>query len=91
MSKIKQIEALIRDGLYYLTEHADNEALASNFDIYDIEHAIIADKIRRTWPREDKYEVIGSVLDRRHIGIVHWTTGGGNVQVIAFCKDKHYK
>lgn len=37
MSKIGQIQALVRNGLYYLTEHADDEAIADGFDIYDVE------------------------------------------------------
>ena len=35
MSKIGQIRALVRNGLYYLTEHADDEAITDGFDIYD--------------------------------------------------------
>ena len=70
MSKIKQIQALVRNGFYYLTEHADNEAITEDFDIYDVEYGILTGRIRRTWPREGKYEVVGSALDGRSIGIV---------------------
>lgn len=64
MSKIGQIRALVRNGLYYLTEHADDEAIADGFDIYDVEHGILNGKIRRTWPREGKYEIVGvSLID----------------------------
>ena len=54
---IRQLQALVRNGLYYLTEHADDEAMADGFDIYDVEHGILTGKIRKAWPREDKYEV----------------------------------
>ena len=37
MSKIGQIQALVRNGLYYLTERADNEAIDEGFDVYDVE------------------------------------------------------
>jgi hypothetical protein len=40
MGRIDQIQALVRYGLYYLTEHADEEAALDGFDIYDVEHAI---------------------------------------------------
>ena len=63
MSKIGEIRALVRNGLYYLTEHADEEAMAENFDIYDIEYGILTGKIRRTWPREGKYEVVSSAME----------------------------
>ncbi|MGH7962084.1 MAG: hypothetical protein ACRERD_09715, partial [Candidatus Binatia bacterium] len=68
MSKIGQIQALVRNGLYYLTEHADDEAIAESFDIYDVEYGLLTGKIRRTWPREEKYEIISSALDGRPIG-----------------------
>jgi hypothetical protein len=29
MTRIAEIQSLVRDGLYYLTEHADDEAAAS--------------------------------------------------------------
>ena len=88
MSKIGQIQALVRNGLYYLTEHADNEAIAEDFDIYDVEYGILTGKTRRTWPRESKYEVIGSALDGRPIGIVCRITQTGKVRVITVYEDR---
>lgn len=41
MSKIGQIRALVQNGLFYLSEHAMDEAWADGFDVYDVEHAII--------------------------------------------------
>lgn len=87
MSKIKQIQGLARNGLYYLTEHADEEAVAEAFDIYDVEHGILTGKIRRTWPREGTFEVVGSALDGRRIGVVCRITVGGKVRVITVYED----
>ncbi|HDN78985.1 MAG TPA: DUF4258 domain-containing protein [Chloroflexi bacterium] len=91
MSRIRQIQALVRNGLYYLTEHADNEAIADGFDIYDVEYGILTGKIRRTWPKEGKYEVVGSALDGRPIGIVCRITKSGKVRVITVYEDKPKK
>ncbi|HEC99256.1 MAG TPA: DUF4258 domain-containing protein [Proteobacteria bacterium] len=88
MSKIGQIRALVRNGLYYLTEHADDEASVDGFDIYDIEYGILNGRIRRTWPREGKYEIAGVSLDGRPIGIVCRITGTGKVRVITVYEDK---
>lgn len=88
MSKIGQIQALVRNGLFYLTEHADDEAGIDGFDIYDVEHGILNGKIRRTWPKEEKHEVVGISLDRRPIGIVCRITGTGKVRVITVYEDK---
>ena len=88
MSKISLIQALVRNGLYYLTEHADDEAMADGFDIYDIEQGIISGKIRRTWPKEGKYEVLGLALDGRPIGIVCRITANGKVRIITVYEDK---
>lgn len=88
MSKIGLIQSLVRNGLYYLTEHADDEAGVDGFDIYDVEYGLLNGKIRRTWPREGKYEIGGVSLDRRPIGIVCRITITGKVSVITVYEDK---
>jgi hypothetical protein len=88
LSKIAQIQALVRNGLYYLTEHADDEAAADGFDIYDVEQGMLTGKIRRTWPKEGKYEVVGSALDGRRMGIICRITQAGKVRVITVYEDK---
>lgn len=88
MTRISQIQAIVRSGLYYLTEHADEEAAADGFDIYDVEHGILAGRIRRTWPREGKYEVLGPALDGRRIGIICRISRAGKVRVITVYEHK---
>ena len=88
MSKIKRIQELVRNGLYYLTEHAYDEADEDDFDIYDIEQGIMTGKMRKNWPREGKYELVGSALDGRPIGIVCRLTVSGKVCVITVYEDK---
>ncbi len=46
MSKIKRIQALVPNGLYYLTEHPYDEASADDLDIYDVEQGILTGKMR---------------------------------------------
>jgi len=87
LSRIKQIQELVRNGLYYLTEYADNETMVDNFDIYDVEYGILTGKIRRTWSREEKYEIVGTSIDGRPIGIVCRITQTGKVRVITVYKD----
>jgi len=91
LSKIREIQALVRNGLYYLTEHADDEASADDFDIYDVEYGLLSGMIRRTWPREGKYEVVGSALDGRSIGVVCRITRTGKVRVITVYEDRPKK
>lgn len=91
MSKIGQIQTLVRNGLYYLTEHADDEAMVDGFDIYDIEYGILTGKIRKTWPHEGKYEVVGSASDGRPIGCVCRITQTGKVRVITVYEDRPQK
>ncbi len=88
LSRITQIKTLVQDGLYYLTEHADYEAAAEGFDIYDVEQGILKGKTRRTWPKEGKYEVVGTALDGRRIGIVCRITQTAKVRVITVYEDK---
>jgi len=88
VSRLSEILALIRNGLYYLTNHADEEAQIDGFDIYDIEKGLLTGKIQRSWPREEKYEIIGQSLDGRPIGVVCRMTSGGKVRVITVYEDK---
>ncbi len=91
MGKIRRIRELVRNGLYYLTEHADNEAIADGFDIYDVENSILTGRIRRTWPREGKYEIVGSALDGRRLGSVCRITQTGKVRIITVYHDRPKK
>ncbi len=88
MSRIAQIQALVRNGLYYLTEHADDEAMQDEFDIYDIENGILSGRIRKTWPKEGKFEIVGKSLDGREIGVICRLTSGGKVRVITVYQDQ---
>jgi hypothetical protein len=85
---LRQIQALVRNGLFYLTEHADDEAIDDDFDIYDVEHGILTGRIRKTWPREAKYEIIGLALDGRRIGAVCRITKTNKVRIITVYEDK---
>lgn len=88
MGKIRRIRALVQDGLYYLTEHAYDEAQDDGFDIFDVEYAILTGKMRRTWPHEGKYEIVGSALDGRRVGLVCRITSGQKVRVITVYEDR---
>jgi hypothetical protein len=88
LSTIKQIQGLARNGLYYLTDHAYVEADEDGFDIYDVEQGIFTGRIRKRWKKEGKYELVGSALDGRPIGIVCRITLTGKVRVITVYEDK---
>ena len=88
MSKIRRIRALVQHGLYYLTEHAFDEAQEDGLDIIDIEYAMLTGKMRRTWPREGKCEIVGASLDGRRVGLVCRITSGQKVRVITVYEDR---
>lgn len=88
MSRLSQIQALVRNGLYYLTEHALEEAMVDLFDIYDVEYGIVTGKVRRTWPRENTVEIVGRAVDGRPIGAVCRLTKSGKVRVITVYEDQ---
>jgi len=87
LSRIAEILSLVRNGLYYLTEHADDEAQADGLDIYDVEQGLLSGKIRRSWSKEGKYEIVGKALDGRPIGVVCRITAGGKVRIITVYED----
>ncbi len=88
MSRFREIRRLVESGLFYLSEHADFEADGEGFDIYDVEHALLNGYIRKTWPKEEKYEIVGSALDGRRMGIICRITRGGKLRVITVYEDK---
>ena len=88
MGKLRRIRALVQDGLYYLTEHAYEEAVEDGFDIFDVEYAILTGRMRRTWPREGKFEMVGAALDGRSVGLVCRITTGQKVRVITVYEDQ---
>ena len=53
MGKLSILETLTQNGLFFLTEHADDETQADNFDLYDNENGILSGKVRKTWHKED--------------------------------------
>jgi hypothetical protein len=71
-----------------LTEHDIDEANLDGFDIYDIEQGILTGRIRKSWPKEGKYEIVGHSLDARRIGIICRLTSGNKVRVITVYEDK---
>lgn len=87
VSRITEIQKLVRNGLYYITEHADEEAASDGFDIYDIERALLNGQIRRTWPREGKHEVVGPAWDNRFLAVVCRITPSRKVRVITVYED----
>lgn len=87
MDVLEQIQALVRNGLYYLTEHADVKAADDEFDVYDVEYGILTGKIRKIWAQEGKYEIVGRALDGRPIGVVCRITRMSKVRVITAYED----
>ena len=88
MTKINQIRKLAQDGLYYLTEHAFHESENDGFDIYDIEYVMMTGRVRRSWPKEGKYEVVGQALDGRQIGLICRITPGNKIRIITVYEDR---
>lgn len=82
MSRLSDIQFLVRIGRFYLTEHAYEEAATDGFDIYDVEHGILTGRIRRTWPQEETIEVVGRAMDGRLVGVVCRFTLSGKVRII---------
>jgi hypothetical protein len=88
VSKIGLIRELVSEGQFYLTEHALEEAESDGFDVYDVECGILTGRMRRSWPRDGKYELVGDSLDGRAIGIVCRLTSGGKIRVITVYEDR---
>ena len=71
---LKRIRDFVRQGLYVMTTHADEEADADEFSIYDIESAILTGEIterqKETETGEWKYVISGESIDGREMSVV---------------------
>ena len=71
---LKRIRELVRHGLYVMSTHADEEADADDFSVFDVESAILTGKIverqKDAETGEWKYVVSGEAVDGRPIGVV---------------------
>ncbi len=55
---------------------------------WDVESGILSGKVRKTWPKEGKFEIIGQALDGRPIGVVCRLAPGNKVRVITVYQNK---
>ena len=88
MGRIAAIRELVLHGMYYFTDHALAELENDNLDEFDAETALLHGKIRRSWPRELKYEVVGQSNDKRRIGIICRITKTNKLRIITGYEDK---
>ncbi len=65
---------LVRHGLYVMTTHADEEADADDFSVFDVESAIltgmIAERQKEAETGEWKYVISGEAVDGREMSVV---------------------
>ena len=88
MARIHALRQLVLHGLYYFTDHALEELDNDGLDEFDAETALLHGKIRRSWPRELKYEIVGSSNDGRKMGIVCRITRTNKLRIITAYEDK---
>ena len=88
MGKIGIIRQLVLYGLYYYTDHAIVEMDNDDLDEYDIENALLNGKIRKSWPTESKFEIIGSAVDSRLVGVVCRISKNNKLRIITAYENK---
>ena len=88
MSAIKSIRFIFNYGTYHFTEHLFEELDADGFTIYDLECSISNGRIRKTWPKENKYEVVGTSFDGRPLGCICRITHTNKLVIITAYEDK---
>lgn len=88
MGRISAIRELVLHGMYYFTDHALAELENDDLDEFDVETALLHGRIRRSWPRELKYEVVGQSNDKRRIGIICRITKTNKLRIITGYEDK---
>ncbi len=91
MSAIENIRLLFNYGTYHFTDHLFDELDNDGFTVYDIECVVVNGKIRKTWPKENKYEVVGKAFDGRQMGFICRITQTNKLIIITAYEDKSKK
>lgn len=77
---------LVRRGRYVMTTHADEEADADDFSVFDVESAIltgnIVDRQKDSATAEWKYVISGEAVDGRPLSVVAKFGASGQVLYI---------
>lgn len=87
MGKIDLLRRLVLNGMYYFTEHALVELDNDDLDEFDAEAAVLHGKIRKSWPKELKFEVVGPAIDDRLVGVVCKITATFKLRIITAYED----
>jgi hypothetical protein len=65
---------LVRRGLYVMTTHADEEADADDFSVFDVESVILTGKIverqKESETGEWKYVISGDAVDGKPLSVI---------------------
>jgi hypothetical protein len=88
MSTIDIIRQLFNYGTYHFTDHLFVELDNDGFTVYDIECVVANGKIRKSWPKENKYEIVGKAFDGRPMGFICRLTQTNKLIVITAYEDK---
>jgi hypothetical protein len=76
----------VRRGLFVMTTHADEEADADGFSVFDVESAILTGKImerqKHAETGEWKYVILGNAVDGRKVSVVAKFGASGQVLYI---------
>ncbi len=83
---IERIRQQVIEHCYDISNHALEEAADDEFDIFDVETALLTGEIIRKYyndPRGTRYEILGMANDHeRHIAVVGWFRGDKIFRII---------
>jgi hypothetical protein len=85
------IRRLFNYGAYHFTEHLFEELDNDGFTIYDLECVVANGKIRKTWPKEGKYELTGKAFDGRAMAFICRISQNNKLIIITAYEDKAKK
>ncbi|OGJ87561.1 MAG: hypothetical protein A2268_03925 [Candidatus Raymondbacteria bacterium RifOxyA12_full_50_37] len=87
MSAIESIRNIFTYGTYHFTDHLFDELDNDGFTIYNLECSIANGRIRKTWPKENKFEVVGKGFDGRPLGCICRITHTNKLIIITAYED----
>jgi len=85
LGTLHTIRQKIRQGLYVLTGHAEDEKESDGLTTRDIERAILWGRMEMAYthdPRGPRHEIVGESLDGRKVHVVCRQLTSGKVRII---------
>jgi hypothetical protein len=82
MNLVRRLLSLLLTRRYQATDHALEGLDDDQLSFADVLACLVSGRVRRSWPRQRKYEVEGRAVDGRRVRVIVRLLPGPRVRII---------